>query len=161
MEQTTETQDRSYAQQLVDEYYGNYEKVKPSEAELPNILSIIEFMLDKFYYPNGINLEPIKDDFEVENLSDTIGGRVGAVVSENMAVIKQGFYVKAKIQSKEDLKCIFVTDHLVHLGDLPISEIEHAITDEIQRRIKEREDDKYEILAIEKIILALDNPPEM
>lgn len=94
--------------------------------------------------------------------------RVDAEVSENMAEIdgektigKQAFYVKAKIQSKEDLKCVFVTDHLVHLGDLPITEIEHAITDEIQRRIKEREEDKYEILAIEKIILALDNPPEM
>ena len=86
MEQTTETQDRSYAQQLVDEYYGNYEKVKPSEAELPNILSIIEFMLDKFYYPNGINLEPIKDDFESENLSDTIGGRVEAEVMPNEVV---------------------------------------------------------------------------
>lgn len=61
MEKTTGIQDRSYAQQLVDEYYGNYEKVKPNESELPNILSIIEFMLDKFYYHNGINLEPIKD----------------------------------------------------------------------------------------------------
>jgi hypothetical protein len=61
MEQTTETQDRSYAQQLVDEYYGHYKSVKPSEAELPNILGIFEFMLDKFYYHNGINLEPIKD----------------------------------------------------------------------------------------------------
>lgn len=61
MEQNTEIQDRSYAQQLVDEYYGNYEKVKPSESELPNILGIFEFMLDKFYYHNGVNLEPIKD----------------------------------------------------------------------------------------------------
>ena len=61
MEQSTGTQNISYAQQLVDEYYGNYEKVKPSEAELPNILGIFEFMLDKFYYHNGINLEPIKE----------------------------------------------------------------------------------------------------
>lgn len=68
--------------------------------------------------------------------------------------------MKAKIQSKETLGLVFNTDHLVHLGDLPISQIGHAIYDEIAKRIKEREDDKYEILAIEKIILALDNPPE-
>ena len=60
MEQTQE-QNKSLAQQLVDEYYGHYKSMKPSEAELPNILSIVEFMLDKFYYHNGINLEPIKD----------------------------------------------------------------------------------------------------
>lgn len=83
-----------------------------------------------------------------------------AEVSDDMANIKQAFYVKAKIQSKETLGLVFNTDHLVHLGDLPISQIEHAIYDEIAKRIKEREDDKYEILAIEKIILALDNPPE-
>lgn len=87
--------------------------------------------------------------------------RVDTEVSDDMAETKQGFYVKAKIQSKVDLKCVFVTDHLVHLGDLPINQIEHAIYDEVAKRIKEREDDKYEILAIEKIILALDNPPEM
>lgn len=87
--------------------------------------------------------------------------RVDTVVSDDMAETKQGFYVKAKIQSKVDLKCIFVTDHLVHLGDLPINQIEHAIYDEIAKRIKYLADDKYEILAIEKIILALDNPPEM
>lgn len=91
---------------------------------------------------------------------DKSNSDVEAQVSDDMAGIKQAFYVKAKIQSKEDLKCVFVTDHLVHLGDLPISEIEHAIYNEIAKRIKESEDDKYEILAIEKIILALDNPPE-
>lgn len=88
--------------------------------------------------------------------------RVDAVVSDDMAETKQGFYVKAKIQSKVDLKCVFITDHLVHLDVyLPTNQIEHAIYDEIAKRIKEREDDKYEILAIEKIILALDNPPEI
>lgn len=88
--------------------------------------------------------------------------RVDTVVSDDMAETKQGFYVKAKIQSKVDLKCVFVTDLLIHLDVyLPTNQIEHAIYDKIAKRIKEREDDKYEILAIEKIILALDNPPEM
>ena len=95
------------------------------------------------------------------NLAENMNSRVGAEVSENTAAKKQAFYVKAKIQSKEDLKCVFITDHVVHLGDLPINEIEHAITDEIERRLIEREDGKYTILAIEKIIVALDNPPEI
>lgn len=92
---------------------------------------------------------------------DESNSDVEAQVSDDMAETKQGFYVKAKIQSKVDLKCVFITDHLVHLGDLPINQIEHAVYDEIAKRIKDREEDKYEILAIEKIIVALDNPPEM
>lgn len=95
--------------------------------------------------------------FAVDNESNS---DVEAPVSDDMAKIKQAFYVKAKIQSKETLGLVFNTDHLVHLGDLPINQIEHAIYDEIAKRIKEREYDKYEILAIEKIIVALDNPPE-
>lgn len=41
---------KSYAQQLVDEYFDNYKTEKPSESDLPIILSIVEFMLKKFYY---------------------------------------------------------------------------------------------------------------
>jgi len=44
---------RSYAQQLVDEYFDNYKTEKPSESDLPMILSIVEFMLKKFYYVAG------------------------------------------------------------------------------------------------------------
>lgn len=135
--QTTETQEqnKSLEQQLLDEYYSNYETTKPDESEIQNLKSLIAFVLNKIYH------------VQVDNDAEQT---------------KQGFYVKVKIQSKEDLKCIFITDHLVHLDNyLPINVIEHAITDEIQRRIKERENGKYEILAIEKIILALDNPREV
>jgi len=71
MEQTQE-QNKSLAQQLVDEYYGNYEKVKPSEAELPNILSIVEFMLDKYHL--GISIEPLKMTVErIKEIQKTTG----------------------------------------------------------------------------------------
>ena len=122
------------AEEVLKEFY-NIEYLGDSERTLED-LEIVKFMLAR---PQSIppkdNCEPIKPENE------------------------RAFYVKVKIQSKENLELIFVTDHLVFLPKL--TTIDEAVTEVkeiIERRLIELEDDKYSILSFEKIMFAMDNP---
>src|SRR5574343_253911 len=64
-------QNKSLEQQLLDEYYGNYEITKPDESEIQNLKSLIGFVLNKIY-----QVQSAKDNHLTDKEFKTLSVRI-------------------------------------------------------------------------------------